>query len=714
MRPGNLFLVIAVLSSVLWSGIAACAERQRVACLGDSITAGARVEPALAYPAQLQELLGQEFEVRNFGIGGATLIKRGRPNVWSQLAAVKQFAPHQIIISLGTNDTVSGNRKNWEKIDHFRPEYQDLIDSLAQLPTNPKIVLCTPTAMVLETPGLTPQRRADLQERQPRLQQLCNWVRELAQANAEKNVSLLELNPVLAQHPEWLTEKDGVHPNAEGYLAVARAVAGHLRTTARPATSSSPPTRQRPNIVFFLVDDMGWQDTSVPFHTERTPLNDRYRTPNMERLAREGMKFTQAYACALCSPTRVSLMTGMNAARHGVTNWTLRKNQQTDRGHAKVIAGHWNVNGLSPANGIERSVHAVTLPSLLRQAGYRTIHVGKAHFGAQGTPGEDPKNLGFGVNIAGHAAGGPGSYYGKNNFSAAFRRGDRIWDVPGLDKYHGQDVYLNDVLTTEANAQIDAAVADGQPFYLYMAHYAVHAPFEANLKLIKKYQEQGLRGHAAVYASMIESMDESLGAILDRLKQHGIENDTIVVFMSDNGSPRNNPRNLPLRGFKITPYEGGTRVPLIVRWPGRVERGSRCDQYLIIEDVFPTFLEMAGVDGYQQIGGKIDGVSFLPLLKQSGEYPRERPIFWHFPNTYDQPPYSSVRQGDWKLIYQHAEQRLELYNLADDIGETNNLADVHPEIRQRLAKLLADFLRESGAVMTTSKATGKPVPLPAS
>ena len=163
----------------------------------------------------------------------------------------------------------------------------------------------------------------------------------------------------------------------------------------------------RPNIVLFLVDDMGWQDTSVPFHSEITPFNRRYRTPNMERLAADGMKFTQAYACSVCSPTRVSLMTGLNAARHRVTNWTLRKNAGNDRKHSALEFPLWNVNGLSPRPGLERTVHAVALPAALKEAGYRTIHAGKAHFGAVGTPGEDPGNIGFDVNIAGHAAGGP-------------------------------------------------------------------------------------------------------------------------------------------------------------------------------------------------------------------------------------------------------------------------------------------------------------------
>jgi arylsulfatase A-like enzyme len=285
--------------------------------------------------------------------------------------------------------------------------------------------------MVLETPGLPEKRRAGLTVRKPRLQQLCRRIRKIASNHAECNVSLLELNPVLQNRPDLLTEGDGVHPNADGYLAIAEVVAKHIRRGT-----------DKPNIVLFLVDDMGWQDTSVPFHEEVTELNRRYRTPHMERLATRGMKFTQAYACSVCSPTRVSLMTGLNAARHRVTNWTLRENATNDRRHPKLQFPEWNVNGLSPKPGIERTVHAKALPAFLQEAGYRTIHVGKAHFGAIGTPGSDPQNVGFDVNVGGHAAGGPGSFLGTQNFSAAWRNGDRVWDVPDLESYHGKDIFL--------------------------------------------------------------------------------------------------------------------------------------------------------------------------------------------------------------------------------------------------------------------------------
>lgn len=470
----------------------------------------------------------------------------------------------------------------------------------------------------------------------------------------------------------------------------------------------------KPNIIFFFVDDMGWQDTSEPFHTERTALNDRYHTSNMERLAADGMKFTQAYACAVCSPSRVSLMTGVNAARHMVTNWTLRKNKSPDKKHATVEPPKWNLNGLSQEGGVERTYVATTLPELLRKEGYRTIHAGKAHFAADGVPSEDPCKLGFDVNIAGHCAGGPGSYHGKNNFSAAWRNADRIWDVPGLEKYHGKDIYLTEALTLEANEAVSQAVKDDKPFYLYMSHYAVHAPWEADPRFIDKYREQGLKEkYDAIYASMIEGMDKSLGDIMAHVRKLGVEDNTIVVFMTDNGCPSQLPRNLPLRGHKLRPYEGGVRVPLIVKWPGTVKPNTLCqDDYVIIEDIFPTFLEMAGCAKFKQADGVMDGKSFIPLLKGKSGISKGRPIFWHFPHTYGQTPYSSVRQDDWKLIYHHAQQELELLNLKEDISETQDLARKKPGKVAELAKVLGDFLRQSGALMPIDKRTNKEFPYP--
>jgi len=477
-------------------------------------------------------------------------------------------------------------------------------------------------------------------------------------------------------------------------------------------TLMSCQTTEQPNIILFYVDDMGWQDCSLPFHSEATRLNQIYHTPNMEALAEEGVKFTQAYAYAVCSPSRISLMTGMNGARHQVTNWTLRKNKSPDPKHKEITPPEWNLNGLTLGEEIPRTVQATTMPQLLKEAGYRTIHAGKAHFGATGTPGENPLNLGFDVNIGGHAAGGPGSYHGEYNYSAAWRNADRIWDVPGLEKYHGTDTYLTEALTREAKAEIDRALADDKPFYLYMAHYAIHAPWEADSSFYDKYLVDGISDFEAIYASMIEGMDKSLGDLMARLKEQGQWENTIIIFMSDNGQPKNATLNKPLRGHKLLPYEGGIRVPLIVYWPGHVEKGSINSQYVMVDDLFPTILEMAGVDHQGKISQVIDGKSFVPYLEDPELRDKDRPLFWHFPHTYDQFPYSTVRKGDWKLIYRHLDQSLELYNIPEDISETRNLAGEEVKIKEELASLLSDYLREVNAGMPVLTKNNKPVPYP--
>lgn len=479
----------------------------------------------------------------------------------------------------------------------------------------------------------------------------------------------------------------------------------------------------KPNIIVFLVDDMGWQDTSVPFYSEVTPFNKRYKTPNMERLASSGMKFTQAYASCVCSPTRVSLLTGMNAARHRVTNWTLRKGQTTDAKHPSLTFPAWNASGLSPVAGIEQSVHVDPLPAILQKAGYRTIHVGKAHFGAVETPGEKPENLGFDVNIGGHAPGGPGSYLGTQNFSAAWRKGDKIWDVPGLEKYHGKDIFLTEALTIEGLKAVDQAVQDKKPFFLYMAHYAVHVPFAKDSRFYDKYKEAGLDDTEAMYSALVEGMDKSLGDIVDLLEKRGVTGNTIILFMSDNGGlsvhgrgGQPNTHNRPLDSGKGSAHEGGVRVPMIVKWPGVVKPASVCNEYVIIEDFFTSILDMAGLGGIKT-RQTTDGISFVPLLKQISGYPADRVLYWHFPNNWGPHgpgigPHSAVRKGDWKLIYYHEDQHYELFNLKEDIGETKNLADTQPELLHKYASLLGTFLAKVEAQMPTDKKTGKSVPLP--
>lgn len=689
--------------------------RVRIACLGDSITFGARVDAKTeSYPSQLQMVLGDAYEVRNFGIGSATLIQSGKPNIWKTLPDVRQFDPDLIVISLGTNDTVSGQRPNWERIESFEPDYLRLIQTLSAYPSDPQLLICTPTAMVLETPGLSPDRLANLQQRKPRLQTLCERIRKVVARSDPNRVFLLELNPILQGRPELLTAKDGVHPNRDGYRAIAQTVASKVELLRKP-----------PNLILFLVDDMGWQDTSVPFHSEVTTLNRRYHTPHMQQLADRGMKFTQAYACSVCSPTRVSLMTGMNAARHRVTNWTLRKNASNDRRHSSLDFPRWNVNGLSPEAGIERTIHTKALPTFLKEAGYHTIHVGKAHFGAVGTPGSDPCNIGFDVNIGGHAAGGPGSFLGTQNFSAVWRKGDKIWDVPGLQQYHQQDIFLTEALTREANQAMDRAVAGDKPFFLYMSHYAVHVPFAEDSRFYERYRDDGLNHTEAMYAAMVEGMDKSLGDLVANVARHGLTDNTIIMFMSDNGGlstqgrgGKPNTHNLPLSSGKGSAHEGGVRVPMIVAWPGVTPAKSVCNQPVIIEDFFPTFLQLAGVEDPHRVKDTIDGISFVNLLRGEKDPSRhDRPLIWHFPNHWGPKgpgigPSSTIRLGDWKLIYYHDSQDYELFDLSKDLSETTNLSKTHPEQKDRLAKQLGRLLQARNAQMPTVKATGLTVPYP--
>ncbi|MDC0278881.1 sulfatase [bacterium] len=475
-----------------------------------------------------------------------------------------------------------------------------------------------------------------------------------------------------------------------------------------------------PNIVLFLVDDMGWQDTSVSFGIEETPLNQQFRTPNMQRLADSGMKFTQAYACSVCSPTRVSLMTGLNAARHRVTNWTLRKNATNDRPHPTLKFPKWNMNGLCPKPGVEGTVHAKALPEFLNEAGYHTIHAGKAHFGAIDTAGADPLGIGFDVNIAGHAAGGPGSYLGKQNFSAAWRNGDEIWDVPGLDKYHGEDIFLTEAITLESIAAMDQAIDREEPFFLYLSHYAVHVPFAVDDRFYQAYVDRGLSPTEAMYAAIVEGMDKSLGDILDHLAMRGISENTVVLFMSDNGGlsasgrgGKKHTHNQPLSSGKGSAHEGGVRVPMIARWPGVTATGSKTNHPVIIEDFFPTILEIAGILNPEQIGGVIDGVSFAYVLRGRDESTQhDRALHWHFPNNWGPKgpgigPSSAIRLGDWKLIHYYDGRPVELFNISEDISESNNLASQNPKMTQRLANKLRQFLDHAEAQYPIDKSTGR-------
>ncbi len=476
-------------------------------------------------------------------------------------------------------------------------------------------------------------------------------------------------------------------------------------------------TESPPNIILFLVDDLGWQDTSLPFWDRTTERNQLYNTPNMERLAAKGMKFTQAYATPVCSPTRISLMTGMNAARHRVTNWTLHRDkmQPMELDHTELDFPFWNVNGMTPDSTIPYAAYAKSFPQILRDNGYKTIHVGKAHLGAIGTPASDPLNIGFDVNIAGHAAGAPKSYLGVENFGNLPEYKGQPWVVPGLKEYHGKDIFLTEALTDKAIKSIRKPVSEGQPFFLYMALYGVHTPIMANRKYVQAYYDQGLDSVEARYASMIQSMDVALGALIDYTEESGIADNTIILFMSDNGglsavarggTPHTH--NLPLSSGKGSIHEGGIREPMIAYWPGHTKAGSTNDQYVIIEDFYPSILELAGVNTYDT-PQEIDGKSFMHLLKGGmDDASDERPLYWHYPNSWGPTgpgigSFSAIRKGDWKLIYYHDTESFELFNIEEDIGEEHNMADKKPRILGPLAMQLGDYLRSVDAQMPRHK-----------
>ena len=482
---------------------------------------------------------------------------------------------------------------------------------------------------------------------------------------------------------------------------------------------------ERPNIVLFMVDDMGWQDTSEPFWSEVTPYNRLCHTPNMERLARQGVKFTQAYACAVSSPSRTSLMTGMNAARHRVTTWTLHKDKTTDAPDNQLTFPSWNFNGLQPEGaGIKNGIEATTLAGILRDNGYHTIHVGKAHWGSANTPGANPLNLGFDVNVSGTEIGGLGSYYGLDNF------GTGVFHVTGLDKYHGKDINITEALTLEALDKLNQRPAH-QPFYLYMSHYTVHVPIQLDSRFKDNPRYAGFSGKELAYLTMVEGMDKSLGDLLNWLEANGQAGNTIVLFMSDNGGHssignitvdgKQYNHNYPLRSFKGSAYEGGIREPMLVKWPGVTVADTRVDEPVIIEDFFPSILEMAGVRNYTHIQ-TLDGKSFVPLLRGQASATRgNRSLYWHFPNRWGELAdgslaYSAVRRGDYKFIFRWHTGEMELYNIKEDIGErTNLMLSSNTEVQviaNSLMRNLSDYLRSAGAQRPASKLHGKLLPWP--
>lgn len=430
-----------------------------------------------------------------------------------------------------------------------------------------------------------------------------------------------------------------------------------------------------PNIVLLLIDDLGWRDVGCYGTTF-------YDTPNVDRLAAEGMRFTSAYAAApVCSPTRASLLTGRNPARIGFTGHitSIRRYRYPKAGRI-----------LPPRDHMRLRLEEVTLAEALTPAGYVSASVGKWHLGPEGFW---PTDQGFAVNAGGTTNGAPPSYF----FPYQSKRKKRNASIPTLQG--GQEgEYLTDRLTDEA---LDFMRKNQQrPFFLYLTHYAVHTPMAAPAPLVRKYEarlRKDASGKNATYGAMVESVDQSVGRVLDVLDELSLANNTIVIFFSDNGGVQSLTRNDPLRGGKQQLYEGGLRVPLIVRWPEHVRPASISDETVTSDDLFPTLAEIAGVPANPDLS--LDGKSLLPVLEESASLP-ERTLYWYYPH-YARRPGAVVREGSLKLIEFYDPPAVELYDLARDIGETRNLADERPEKVRQLRRKLTSWLLEVGATLHT-------------
>jgi arylsulfatase A-like enzyme len=429
------------------------------------------------------------------------------------------------------------------------------------------------------------------------------------------------------------------------------------------ATSERRKPKKPPNIVFIFIDDLGWTDLGC--------FGSRYyETANIDKLADEGVVFTNAYSNAPnCAPTRACLISGRYGPRHGV--YTVGTPERGPSNRRKLIP---------TPNKTNLASEYVTIPEALKSAGYTSACIGKWHLG-NGEPFR-PEDQGFDV---------------------VFQRSRR-------SHWIGEREYLTDRLTDEATKFVEAN--KDKPFFLYLAHHAVHTPLQAKSEIIEKYKNKEPSGghNNPTYAAMIESVDQSVGRICEKLDELGLSDNTAIFFFSDNGGYGNATTMEPLRGSKGMLYEGGIRVPMVARWPGKTKPGRVCDVPVIGIDFYPTFIEMAGAA--RPAGQALDGVSIVPLLKGANRLNRKA-IFWHFP-AYLEPyndkqwpwrttPAGAVRQGDWKLIEFFEEGKLELYNLRDDLSEKNNLTDAMPDKTRELHKLLIDWRKSVNAPVPTEK-----------
>jgi arylsulfatase A-like enzyme len=441
----------------------------------------------------------------------------------------------------------------------------------------------------------------------------------------------------------------------------------HLLLTLVFVTASHAAERPdgKLNVVLILADDLGWTDLACYG-------SDLYETPHLDQLAKHGLCFTQAYsACTVCSPTRAALMTGKYPARLHLTDWS--PGQMPD--NPKLLAPDWTK---------ELPLKEQTLAEHFKAAGYATASIGKWHLGGETCA---PERQGFDVNLAGTDKAAPPSYFPP-------------YGIPNLpDGPAGE--YLTDRLGDEAAKRIGQW--KDRPFFLYLPHFAVHTPIQGRPDLVAKYKAKPrakLRHKNSHYAAMVESLDAAVGRVLDALERNGIAERTLVIFTSDNGGriTKDTTSNAPLRFGKASAYEGGVRVPLIIRWPGVTAPGSECDTPVITMDLFATALEAAGISAPHH-----DGVSLAPLLRVRGGLARSELVVLMMRVVPEQlggaMPYSALRAGDLKLVEFHDDNRVELYDLRTDIGEAHDLAASQPEKAAALRERLHAWRREVDAQM---------------
>jgi arylsulfatase A-like enzyme len=451
------------------------------------------------------------------------------------------------------------------------------------------------------------------------------------------------------------------------------------------ALGASAAQSRPPNVLFFLVDDWGWTDAGCYG-------GKLFETPNLDRLATQSMKFTQAYAaCTVCSPTRAAIMTGKYPARLHLTDWIAGHN----RPYAKLAIPAWLQH---------LPLEETTIAEALKMRGYATGMFGKWHLGNEPFY---PEHQGFDVNFGGCYVGSPRNYFPP-------------YGVPVIkDEKPGE--FLSDRLTREAVAFMEANRE--RPFFLYFPHYAVHQPIAGKPEVVEKYRRKlaaGTYQHTnPVYAALVESVDDSLGVVLRRLKELGLEDNTLVIVTSDNGGLsgtvnaqgwRPGPtRNDPLRLGKGSAYEGGVRVPLVVKWPGVTTGGSVCETPVISTDFFPTILDIVDAAAGKRESGPdprgaaaVDGQSIVPLLKGGHTINRDA-LYWHYPHYHpgSATPYSAIRAGDWRLIHFYEDNHVELYNLKDDISEKRDLAASNPKVAAELRGRLEAWCKDVGAQMPT-------------